>query len=53
MMANNIKEAPIQDINVKDSANKKNEIIIATITSISRITVEVAGEMCFSPLDHK
>jgi len=52
-MADNIREAPIQDTSVKGSPNKKREIAIATITSISRMTVEVAGEMCFSPLDHK
>jgi hypothetical protein len=52
-MANNIREAPIPDISVKGSPNKKMEIAIAVITSISRMTVEVAGEMCFSPLIHK
>ncbi len=52
-MADNIREAPNQDISVKSSPKNKREITIATITSISRMTVEVAGEMCFSPLDHK
>jgi hypothetical protein len=48
-MANNIREAPIPDISVKGSPNKKMEIAIAVITSISRMTVEWQ-EKCVSVL---
>jgi hypothetical protein len=49
-MANNIREAPIPDTGVKGSPNKKMEIAIAVITSINRMTVEVAGEMSYRRL---
>lgn len=53
IMARNIKEAPIPDIIVKVSPKKRNEIAIATIGSVNRMTVEVTGEMCLNPLSHK
>jgi hypothetical protein len=52
-MARNIKEAPIPDIVVKDSPRRRKEMAIATITSVNRITVEAAGEMCFNPFDQR
>jgi len=52
-MADNIKMAPIPDIVVKVSPRKKNEMVIATMTSASRMTVETVGEMCFNPFSHK
>lgn len=53
MMARSIKEAPMPDIVVKVSPRKRNEMAIATITSVNRITVEAAGEMCFNPFSHR
>jgi len=52
-MARSIKEAPIPDIVVKVSPKKKNEMVIATITSVKRMTVEAAGDMCFNPFSHR
>lgn len=53
IMARNIKEAPTPDIIVKVSPKKRNEIVIATIGSVNRMTVEVTGEMYLNPLSHK
>jgi len=44
-MPNDIREGPIPDISVKVSPSKKIEMVIAVITSINMMTVEVAGEM--------
>lgn len=52
-MARNINEAPMPEIIVKVSPKKKNEMAIATITSVSRMTVEVAGDMCFNAFTHR
>ncbi len=46
-----IKKAPIPVTIVKDSLRKIVEIIMDTMISFKRITVEVTGEIFLNPLD--
>ena len=51
MIAIIIKIAPMPVITVKDSPRKIVEIIMDTIISFKRITVEVIGDIFLNPLD--
>jgi hypothetical protein len=52
-MAKSMKIAPIPEIKVNISFNTTEDIVIATITSVKRIIVDVTGEMYFKLLNHK
>ena len=52
-MAINIKTAPIPEIKVNISFKTIEDIVIATITSVKRIMVDVTGEIYFRLLNHR